>query len=63
LFLEKIGHATYIRGPYLNSFCRSHNIALHDVVTCTLNVSEDDEDEEGSEEDDEDEEGSEEDDE
>ena len=59
LFLVKREDATYIRGPFWNSFCRSHNIALHDVVTFTLiKKAEEDEDEEGSE-DDEDEKGSE----
>ena len=47
--------ATYIRGPFWNSFCRSHNIALHDGVTFTLIRQaragvEEDEDEEGLEE-------------
>jgi hypothetical protein len=27
---------TYIRGPFLTSFLRSHNIALHDRVTFRL---------------------------
>jgi hypothetical protein len=36
LFLEKTEHATYIKGPYYNSFYRSHNITLHEVVTFTL---------------------------
>lgn len=65
LFLVKREDATYIRGSFWNSFCRSHNIALHDVVTSTLikkakEGAQEDEDEEGSE-DDEDEKGSEED--
>ena len=47
---------TFIRGPFWNYFCRTHNIALNDVVTFTLIRpraqvgGEEDEDEEGSEE-------------
>jgi hypothetical protein len=64
LFLEKTGHATFIRGPYWNSFCRSHNIALDDVVTFTLNkkTEKEEEEDEDKDEDDEYEDGSEEDD-
>ena len=45
---------TFIRGPFWNYFCRTHNIALNDVVTFTLIRpkaqvgGEEDEDEEGS---------------
>jgi hypothetical protein len=65
LFLEKTGYATYIIGQYWNSFCRSHNIALHDVVTFTPDkTTEEEEDEEAAEDDEDgDEEGFEEDDE
>jgi hypothetical protein len=52
LFLVKREEATYIIGPFWISYCRSHNIALYDVVTFTLIKQEaragDDEDEEGS---------------
>jgi hypothetical protein len=58
LFLEKTEHATYIQGPYWNSFDRSHKIALHDVVTFTLKKKTEEEQDEEASEDDEDEEGS-----
>jgi hypothetical protein len=35
-FLMKREETTYIRGPFLTSFLRSHNIALHDRVTFRL---------------------------
>jgi len=36
VFLVKREDATYIRGPFCNSLCTSHNIALHDVVSFIL---------------------------
>jgi hypothetical protein len=49
-------------GPYWKSFCRSHNIALDDVVIFTLDKKneKEEEEEEDEDEEDEDEEGSEE---
>lgn len=54
LFLVKREEATYIRGPYWTYFLRTHNIALNDVVTCSL-IREGDEDEDEEAEEDEDE--------
>ena len=56
LFFVKREDTTFIRGPFWNSYCRSHNIAINDVVTFTLIGpqpgaqvrAEQDEDEEGS---------------
>jgi hypothetical protein len=58
LFLAIGEDATYIRGPFWNSLCRSHKNFLHEDVTFILikKVEEDDQYDEGSE-DEEDEEG------
>jgi hypothetical protein len=60
IFLVKREQTTFIRGPFWNYFCRTHNIALNDIVTFTLIRpgaqekaqvgGEEDEDEEGSRE-------------